>query len=371
MNSEQQNTEQDVSRRSFIQLAGVGFGLAAASGCTGKSSENNLKLKIGCWQYDRTHALFNGTVRFDGIDTQFESANLISDIFQKMVREQAFDVSELGLTFYLRTLAQDNPPFIAIPVFPNRIFRHSAIFINKTSGIKTPQDLIGKTIGEFGVYGHDAGVWPKGILADDYGVTPDKCRWVIGATDWYMSPFDFIPHPHPDNVEVSPVPKGKTLGDMLESGKIDALISALVPKCVMHGSSNVERLFPDYERVERDYYKRTGIFPIMHTVVIRREILSQNPGLAKVIYKGFCDAKDIAMEHYRKNMFEQSMDMMVPWFSQLFDENSKIFPDDWWPYGIAANRKTIDTFLRYFFEQGLSERHLTCEDIFVPELLNT
>lgn len=332
---------------------------------------NKLKLKVGCWPYDRTRALHDGTVKFEGVDASFESGRLVSDIFQKMLREQAFDVSELGLTFYLRTLEYDNPPFIAIPVFPNRVFRHAAIYINKDSGIKKPQDLAGKTVGEFGVYGHDAGVWPKGILADDYGVTPDQCRWVIGATDWYMPPFDFIPQPHPKNVEVTPVPVGKKLGDMLESGEIDALISALVPQCVMNNSPKVGRLFPDYDVVEREYYKRTSIFPIMHTVVIRRDCLKQNPGLAATVYKGFCEAKDVAMQHYRENMFEHSMDSMIPWFGNLLEKNCQIFPEDWWPYGISANRKTLDTFLRYFFEQGLSKRLLTCEDMFVPELLDT
>lgn len=330
---------------------------------------SQLQLKVGCHAYDRTRALFDGTVKFDGVDASFEGDGLVSDIFERMVRHRAYDVSELGLTFYLRTLELDDPPFIAIPVFPNRLFRHSAIFINTSSGIRKPRDLAGKIIGEFGMYGHDAGVWPKGILSDEYGVTPDQCRWIIGATDWYMPPFDFIPQPHPANVDVAPVPEGKALGPMLEAGEIHALISAVTPQCVLNHSPRVARLFPDYESVEREYYQRTGIFPIMHTVVIRRELLARHPGLAQVIYRGFREAKDVAMEQYRKGMMEQSMDMMIPWFSQLFEENSRLFPKDGWPYGMEANRKPIDTYLRYFFEQGLSKRRLTCEDLFVPELL--
>ena len=286
-----------------------------------------------------------------------------------MVRHRAYDVSELGLTFYLRTLEMEDPPFIAIPVFPNRFFRHSAIFVNKASGIEKPEDLAGKTIGEFGVYGHDAGVWPKGILSDEFGVTPDRSRWIIGATDWYMPPFDFIPQTHPANVDVSPVPEGKALGPMLEAGEIDALISAVTPNCVLDHSQKVGRLFPDYEAVERDYYRRTGIFPIMHTVVIRRDLVAREPGLARAIYRGFVDAKDAAMGRYRKGMMEQSLDIMVPWFSELLDENSRLFPDDWWPYGVEANRRVIGTYLRYFFEQGLSKRRMTCEDIFLPEFI--
>lgn len=332
---------------------------------------SDLKLKIGCWNYDHARALFDGSVKIDGVDATFESAQIVTDIFERMIRQRAVDVSELGLTFYLRTLELDDPPFIAIPVFTNRQFRHSAIFINTSSGIKKPQDLAGKTIGELGTYGHDAGVWPKGILSDEYGVTPDQCRWIIGGTDQPWAPFDFIPLLHPANVDVTPAPEGKALGPMLEAGEIDAFISANVPQCVLNNSPKVAQLFPDYEPVERDYYRRTGIFPIMHTVVVRKELLTQHPGLAQAIYRGFCDSKDVAMEQYRKFRMEQHVNLMIAWFSPLFDENRRLFPDDWWPHGVEANRKTIDTYLRYFFEQGLSKRRLTCEDIFVPELLGT
>lgn len=332
---------------------------------------SDLKLKIGCTEYDHAHALFDGTVKIDGVDAKFESAKIVSDIFERMVRNQEYDASELGLTFYLRTLEFDDPPFIAIPVFPNRQFRHSAIFINTSSGIKKPEDLAGKIIGEFGLYGHDAGVWPKGILSDEYGVMPEQCRWIIGASDWYMPPYDFVPQPHPANVDVAPVPEGKALGPMLEAGEIDAFISAVTPQCFLNDSPRVARLFPDYETDERDYYRRTGIFPIMHTVVIRRELLKEHPGLARSIYQGFCDSKKAAMEQYRKGRMEQHGHLMIPWFTPLFDENRRLFSDDWWPYGIEANRKAIDTFLRYFFEQGLSKRQWACEDIFVPELLDT
>lgn len=332
---------------------------------------SDLKLKIGCSNYDHTRALFDGAVKIDSVDASLEGARIVSDIFERMVRHRAYDISELGLTFYLRTLELDDPPFVAIPVFPNRQFRHSAIFINTSSGIKSPEDLAGKTIGEFGVYGHDAGVWTKGILSDEYGLTPDQCRWVIGASDWYMPPYDFIPQLHPADVDVVSVSEGKALGPMLEAGEIDALISAVVPECVLNDTLQVARLFPDYESVERDYYQRTAIFPIMHTVVVRRELLAQHPGLSQSIYRGFCDSKEVAMEQYRKGQFEQHGQLMIPWFTPLFDENRRLFPKDWWPYGVEANRKSIDTYLRYFFEQSLSQRRWTCEDIFVPELLGT
>ena len=156
---------------------------------------------------------------------------------------------------------------------------------------------------------------------------------------------------------------------MLDVGEVDALISADAPKCMLEHSPRVRRLFPDCERVERDYYKRTGIFPIMHTVVMRRELLKEHPGVAEVVYKGFCDAKKAAEDKYRHGLIFNNMDTMFPWFSQLIDEDISVLGEDWWPYGIAANRKALESVLRYHVEQGITDRHFSIEDIFVPEFL--
>ncbi len=330
----------------------------------------DLKLKFAFWDYDRTRALADGTVKIDGVDASFHSARIVSEIFEGMIRGREYDVSELGMTYYLRTLDFDDPPFIALPVFPNRSFRHSAIYVNVASGIKKPEDLVGKTVGEFAIYGHDAGVWPKGILSDEYRVTPDQCRWIVGRLDWPLKPIDFIPHLHPPHIEVTSDP-GKDLGEMLEAGEIDALISANVPRCILNNSPKVTRLFEDYETVEREYYRRSGIFPIMHTVVISREVLAQHPYLARTVYQGFCDAKNAAADQYRRGLIFNNMGIMIPWLSKLINDDRRVLGDDWWPYGVEANRKAVDAFCRYHFEQGLSKRRLTCEDIFVPELLET
>ncbi|MEH2148508.1 hypothetical protein [Nostoc sp.] len=332
---------------------------------------NHTKLEIAFGEYDRTRILADGTIKIDGVDATFHSNPIVTEVFEGMIRKHAFDVSELGMTYFLRTMDFEEPPFIAIPVFPNRCFRHSAIYVNKASGIKTPNDLVGKTIGEFALYGHDAGVWAKGILSDDYGVTPDQCRWIVGTLDWPLKPIDFIPQPHPANVEVEQAPEETYLGEMLKEGEIDALIAADVPKCVLEKSPKVAHLFEDYEAIERAYYQRTGIFPIMHVVVVRKELASERPEIVKAVYKGFCDAKDAVREQYKKGMIFNNMATMMPWLSKLVDEDRTLLGDDWWPYGLEANRKAVDTFLRYHFEQGLSKRRLTCEDIFVPELLGT
>ena len=332
---------------------------------------SKIKINLAFWDYDRTRALVDRTVTIDGVDSTFHSAPTVTEIFRGMIAEHRFDVSELGFTYFLRTFKDGQSPFVAIPVFPNRAFRHSAIFVNKASGIKRPEDLNGKTIGELALYSHDAGIMPKGMLMDEYGFKPETCKWIIGGLDWPLKPIDFVSHPHPANVEVTDIAKGKELGAMLESGEIDALISADVPKCILDHSTNVGTLFPDCREVERDYYKRTGIFPIMHTVVIRRELLNQHPELAQSVYKGFCDAKKTAEEKYKQGLIFNSMGTMFPWFSQLIEEDVAVLGEDWWPYGVAANRKAIDAVLRYHHEQGITDRPFTVENLFLPELMMT
>jgi 4,5-dihydroxyphthalate decarboxylase len=329
----------------------------------------NAKLDIAFWNYDRTQALRDGTVKIDGADAAFHSGRIVTEIFEAAVKDRAYDVSELGLSYFLRTVDFDEPPFLAIPVFPVRSFRHSAIYINKASGIERPQDLVGKRIGELAMYGHDAGVWPKGILSDEFGVKPEQSRWLIGGIDFPIEPVDWVPQPHPTGVEVENAAPGTDLGELLLSGEIDALISADAPKAVLEKNPAVGRLFENYVDVERDYFRRTGNFPIMHTVVVKKELVDEHPELVKAVYKGFCDAKAVCAEKLVKGMTFNNMRVMVPWLSALIGENRDVLGGDWWPYGITRNRSALDAFLRYHFEQGLSKRRMMIEDVFVPYLL--
>jgi hypothetical protein len=331
----------------------------------------DIELDIGFHHYEHVDALMNGSVVIEGVSARYHTAWVVSDIFERMIRGNEFGVSELGLTFYLRTLELDDPPFIALPIFLARQFRHSAIFVNTAAGIETPADLAGKTVGEFAVYGHDAGVNAKGMLSDDYGVTPDQCRWVVGGFDYPMAPFDFVPQPHPADVEVVRAPEGAALGPMLDAGEIDALITADIPHCVIAESPNVTRLFPDYRAVETDYFRRTGIFPIMHTVVIRRDLLARHPELATSVYHAFCAAKDVVSQRYRNGRVLNHLDEMMPWISELYDDDIALLGEDWWPYGMAANHAPLDAFLRWHYEQGLSSRRRHRDEIFIPELLDT
>ncbi|PPK63716.1 4,5-dihydroxyphthalate decarboxylase [Actinokineospora auranticolor] len=328
----------------------------------------DLKLKVGVYRYEHTEPLFDGRVRISGLDATLVTSPLISDVFRRMA-EGELDVAEFGLTYFLRAFDLPDSPFLALPIFPNRNFRHSALFVHTDSGIERPEDLPGKTIGEFALYGSDPGVWVKGVLAEEYGVTPEQLDWVIGGTDRPIPPFDWIPQPVPDGVRARHT--DRTLSAMLEAGEIDALLSVDVPQTLLNGTTKkIRRLFVDYEAVEREYYRRTGIFPMMHVVAIRRE-LAEVPGLVESVYRAFREAKEIVQDRYRANAAKQHMAVITPWFSELFAENRALLGEDWWPYGTAANRKAVDTFLRYHHEQGLSRRLLTCEDIFVPNLLDT
>lgn len=328
------------------------------------------KLDIAFWNYDRAQALRDGEVAIDGVDATFHNGRIVTDVFEAMVRDRAYDVSDLGLSYFLRTMDYADAPFRLLPVPLLHMFRHSAIYINRNAGIARPEDLNGKRIGELALYGHDAGVMPKGMLMDEFGFRPETCRWTVGGIDFPLKPIDWVAKPVPPGVEVQYAGADDDLGEMLAAGDLDALISADAPKCVLEGQPQVGRLFEDYEPVERDYYRRTGIFPIMHMVTVKKE-LADDAALMRAVYKGFLDAKNVAAEKLRRGMTFMNMTTMIPWLSQLIGENIATLGDDWWPYGIATNRPAIDAFLRYHHEQGLSPRRWTIEDVFVPALLDS
>ncbi|WP_052698060.1 4,5-dihydroxyphthalate decarboxylase [Luteibacter yeojuensis] len=328
-------------------------------------------LDIASWQYDRVQPLMDGTVPIEGAAARFHTSRIVTEIFEGMVRRRAYDVSELGLTYFLRTFTGEDSPFLLIPVFPNRAFRHGAVYINRHSGIRGVADLAGKRIGELALYGHDSGLVSKGILGDEHGFDPASAQWLIGGIDFPMEPIDFVAHPVPPGIDVRWCGKEVDLGKMLDDGEIDALFTADIPACVLQGSPNVGRLFDDYATVERDYYRRTGIFPIMHGVAVTRELATKAPGIVMAVYHAFCEAKAQTAERYVKGMTFNNMATMLPWFTQLVGDDRALLGDDWWPYGIEANRDALEAVLRYHHEQGLTPRQYGIEEIFVPSLLDT
>jgi 4,5-dihydroxyphthalate decarboxylase len=327
-----------------------------------------LKLILGCWNYDRTRALADGSVKPEGIELDYRSAPQVGAIMERALKGE-FDVSELGITYYLRSLEAPDPPFIAIPVFPNRLFRHGAIFINKESGIAEPRDLIGRNVGELHRYGHDAGIWAKGALSDDYGVRADRFTYYVGPLEAAMRDTDWAPPTAPPGVRVNPLAPGQSLDQMLQDGAIDALFSAWVPPSLRAGSPKIGRLFDDYETVERDYFARTGIFPIMHTVVIRRAVYREHPWVARAMVDAFEKAKQAALNAYRAGSVFFTPGVMIPWLASLQERNRKLLGDDYWPYGLERNRKVLETCLRYHREQRLLQWEWKLEELFAPETL--
>lgn len=328
------------------------------------------ELRVASHIYDTTRTLFDGDQALeDGTPLRMWTGPTLPHIFRRVLDGEA-EAGELGLTFYLRALDAGDDRFVAIPAFPNRVFRHSAVFINTRNGIHGPQDLEGRTIGEFGVYGQDPGVWMKGILADEYGFAPEKNRWIIGGLDAPAEPFTFTTHPHPEGLDITTV-EDRGLGEMLDSGEIDALFTANVPQVFLDGSPHVARLFPDYKQVERDWYRRTGMFPIMHVVVVTRDRIARRPGIEAMIYRAFREAKEAGLEQYRQARRIFQATTALPWADALVEDDMALMGDDWWPYGISANRAELDTNLRYEYEQGITSRLWSVEELFAPNLLNT
>jgi 4,5-dihydroxyphthalate decarboxylase len=322
-----------------------------------------LRLSLACWNYDRTRALQDGRVPVDGVDLTY--LNLpVEETFFRMLRFHEFDAAELSLSSYVISLFSEKPPFIAIPVFPSRSFRHSCIFIHHASGIREPKDLIGKRVG-VPEYQLTAPAWIRGILSDEYGVPAASVNYFTGGQE-QPGRIEKIKLSLPPEFHVEPIPPGKTLSKMLEAGEIDALYSPRIPSTLRDGSGSVRRLFEDWGLVEREYFRKTRIFPIMHTVVIRRDVYEGHRWVAQSLYKAFVQAQQGT---YRELQEAAALKCMLPWLIQHVEEARALMGDDYWPYGFQPNVRTLETFLRYSVEQGLSKRPLTPGELFAPESL--
>jgi 4,5-dihydroxyphthalate decarboxylase len=322
---------------------------------------STLKLSLGCWNYDRTRALADGSIKPDGIEINYLDMP-VEETFFRMIRFQEFDLAELSLSSYTVSLFREPKRFIAIPVFPSRYFRHSCIYVSAKSGIKEPKDLIGKKIG-VPEYQMTAPVWIRGILADHYGVPVDSVTYFTGGEEEPGRPekqaLDL-----PANIKVRSIPEDKTLAQMLRDGEIDAFHTARKPSS--YDGVRVLRLFENYPQVERAYYRKTGIFPIMHTVVIRRDIYEANRWVAQSLFKAFSAAQKRIYDDLNETA---ALKAMLPWLPHVIEDTRREMGDDFWPYGFEKNRETLATFLRYHHEQGLSKRLLQPEDLFAPETL--
>jgi 4,5-dihydroxyphthalate decarboxylase len=320
-----------------------------------------LKLTLACWDYDRTRALADGSVRPEGIELVYLPLE-VEETFFRMLRSREFDCSEMSLSSYVMTLGAESPPFVALPVFPSRCFRHSCIFVSAKSGIERPEQLRGRRVG-VPEYQMTAPVWIRGVLADEYGVPPDSLEYLRGGEE-QPGRDEKLKLALPPQFRVASIGPQQTLAQMLAEGEIDALYTARAPSTFHTQPGAVRRLFANYADVERDYYRRTRIFPIMHTVVIRRELYAQHPWVAQSLYKAFVAAQAKAYEGYAQSAAYKAM---LPWLPAHVEDARREMGEDWWPYGLAANRHVLETFLRYHHEQGLSKRRYAPEELFAPE----
>ena len=322
-------------------------------------------MTLACWNYDRTRSLMDGTVQPDGIDLNY--LNLpVEETFFRMIRNREFDAAEMSLSSYTVSTFRDPKPFVAIPIFPSRMFRHSSIYINANAGIREPKDLIGKRIGvpEFQM---TAPVWIRGILSDHYGVPVDSVTYLTGGEE-ETGRIEKQKLDLPPSIRIQPIGETQTLSAMLASGEIDALHTARMPSTFTTAPGKVARLFPNFVEIEKQYFRDTGIFPIMHTVVIRREVYEQNRWVAQSLFKAFAESQ---RHTYADLYVTAALKVTLPWLTAQIEETRALMGGDYWPYGFEPNRNALATFLRYHHEQGLSKTLRTPEELFAPEAMES
>ena len=324
-----------------------------------------LELTLACGRYDRTQPLIDGRVQPEGVDLTFLPLRP-GETFWRMLNHGEFDASEMSLSSYTILRSEGDTRFIAIPVFPSRSFRHSGIYINTKAGIQEPRDLVGKRVG-CAEYQLSANVWIRGILEDDYGVAPSSFTSVIGGLEEAGRP-EKAAVSLPSHIKIEGIGPAQTLSAMLESGEIDALFTPRAPSSFIRGTGRARRLFDDTYVAEREYYERTKIFPIMHVVVIRRELYRQHRWVAQSLFKVFVEAQRMAYADLHQTA---ALKIMLPWLIRHLADTEKVMGRDFWAYGYAPNVAAIETLLRYHHRQGLSPRQLKPDEIFAPETLES
>jgi 4,5-dihydroxyphthalate decarboxylase len=320
-----------------------------------------LRLTLACGASDRTVPLILGDVQPQGIDLTFLRM-YPEEVFWRMTRHAEFDAAEMSMSSYMLRRSRGDESVMAIPVFTSREFRHSCVWVHAEAGISSPEDLRGKRIGA-AEWQLTANLWIRGFLADDYNLQPSDMRWYLGGL-YQPGRIEKITLQLP-GVEINPIQQHQTLSQMLQDGELDAVIGPRPP----HGfpGPKVKRLFQDFRAVEMDYFKRTHIFPIMHTIVIRRDVLERDPWVARSLYDAFVEAKKRAVEELRKPVVLYST---LPWQIAEIEATEALMGEDYWPYGLEKNRKTLETLMRYSCEQGIAERSVPLESLFATSTLD-
>ncbi|MGL1889312.1 MAG: ABC transporter substrate-binding protein [Reichenbachiella sp.] len=362
------------SRRSFIKKASLSAGIVSSMSLPSfadipdttdnLNSKGDLDLKIAGYEVNRIKAIVSGKIKIKGFNYSFEKGSigdLNTNIFSGA---QSYDITEIGLHPFMLAHANDGfQDYTLLPIFPVRIFRHKSVFIRNDRGITKPEDLKGKTIGTAG-YSSTSLTWLRGIFQDEYNIKPEDVTWVVSNKDSSADTAGKISKQekvNPKGITIKQGSKGKDESDLLVSGEVDALFHAAEPKAYIEGNPLVERLFPDSKRTEQAYYKKHGIFPIMHAIAVKKTLIDQNPEVVKAIFDAYSESKKLDYLYMKKLgwVFDS-----LPWYGQELESTKNLMGDNFWPYGIEANRKALETLFRYSYEQGLSKKHLTIESLF-------
>jgi 4,5-dihydroxyphthalate decarboxylase len=318
-----------------------------------------LELSVAVGDYDRTRALIDGGVAIDGVDPIYMTLGP-EEIFFRAFRAAEFDICELSLSSYTVKTAQNNCPYIAVPAFVSRAFRHTAIYV-RTDRVKKPEDLKGRKVG-LPEYQLTANVWARALLEDDYGVKPSDIHWIRGGIEEAGRP-EKLAIKLPPGVRLDNAPDGATISGLLEAGEIDGFIAPRPPTLVEKGHPNIGWLFSDPVAVAKDYYKRTGLFPIMHVVGIRRTLAEKHPWLPGAVFKAFEQAKAVGME---KLSDTSATKVTLPFVEEALRNARALMGEDYWSYGVEKNRKVLDYFLAQHHVQGLSSRRVAVDELFHP-----
>jgi 4,5-dihydroxyphthalate decarboxylase len=367
------------SRRSFLKagaVSGVSIAAGATSGQEKSESEqknaaasSKLTVTVAGYQYDRVAGLADGRVQIEGCETQFESAKIGDMNTHVFSGPQTRDVTEIGLLPFILAVANEQfSDYSLLPVFPLRLFRHKSIFIRTDRAIRKPADLRGRRVGT-PAYSSSSLTWIRGIMEHEYGVKPEDVEWVVSANDsgtdvtGTASGWENV---IPQGISISKGPRGMDESQMLVEGHVDALFHPNEPTAYHEGNPIVARLFADSRKVEQDYFTRTGIFPIMHTIAVRNDLIDANSWLPKAVFDAYSQAKQLAYDTLRTTaMYFTSL----PWIAQEAEETRRLMGGNYWPYGIESSRSTIEAILQYAHEQRLAKRKLTIDELFHPSTL--
>ena len=321
----------------------------------------NLALTMASMPYDRIEALKYGLVKPEGVDLTHVAKTDVTQIAGPMIEEGAFDIGEVPLALCMMLAAKGDSPLVGLPIFPSRAFRHGCIWVNTNANIRAPKDLEGKRVG-LAQFRQVAVVWIKGFLQHEYGVALDSIHWFEGG---YTEPASRPVSPtKAAGFTVDAAPEGTSLDGMLEQGELDALMGARSPDC-FGVSPHVQRLFPNYRELEREYYRKTGIFPIMHALAIKASLHREHPWLAGSLFKAYQESQRWSVDWMRSNG-GGTLRYMLPWMWHDIEEADQLFGEDWWPNGLEANRAHLETLVQHLVEQGLMAERVPVDDLFAP-----